>query len=99
RTAENDATFAERQRLDGLQVHRAGQALADDGGVECFVDGDGIDQLGGILVELHAAAVASAHLFAPVEQRADELFGHAANVDDLRTTVDALRGQAGEARD
>ncbi len=95
--AENEASLVDRQRLDGLQIHRARQALADEPGVIGFVHGDRIDQLGGILIELDAATVAGAHLLATIQQGADELFRHAAHVDHLRAAVDALSGQAGQA--
>ena len=95
---ERDGAFAEGQRAHRAQVDGARQALAHERGVRGLVDHHLADQLGGVLVELHAAVVAQAHLFAAIEQRGGEIAGEAADVDLLRAVAEALRGQAGQAR-
>ena len=95
---ERHRALAEGQGPHGAQVDRARQALAHQPRVGRLVDDHLVDQLRRVLVELDAAVVAQAHLFAAVEQRRGEVAREAADVDLLRTVAEALRGQAGQAR-
>src|SRR5690606_6690201 len=97
--ADRDHAVAVAQRTHGLHVDGARQALADQAGVRGLVDGDAVDQLGRVLVELDAAVVAGADQLAAVEQGGGEVRGQAAHADDLGATGDALRRQARQARD
>ena len=87
------------ERVDGLEGQGAGEALTDEAGVGSFENGDAVDQLRGILVELDAAVVARADLFATVEQRVGEVRREPADGDDLRAAGDALGREAGEPGD
>ena len=97
--AEGADRLAEVERAHGLQVERAGQALADEPRVRGLVDGDAADQLGRVLVELDAAVVARADHLATIEQRGGEVGRQPAHADHLCTTGDTLRGQARQARE
>ncbi|CCG39521.1 TonB-dependent receptor domain protein [Xanthomonas citri pv. mangiferaeindicae LMG 941] len=66
---DGDHALVVAQRAGGLHVHGARQALTDQAGIGGLVDGDAADQFGWILVEFHAAVVAGADHFAPIEQR------------------------------
>ena len=91
--------IAEAQRFDGLQIDGTGQTLADQGGVRGFIHGYGAEQLGRVLIELDAAVVAEADLFAAVEGGAGEVTGETADIDLGGTATFALGGQAGQTRD
>lgn len=97
-TTEHDPAFAEIQRPHGLHVHGTGQALSNQRSIRRLVYGHAADQFGRVLVELDTAVVAGRDLFAPVQQRARELLRHAADMDHLRASIDALHGQARQAR-
>ena len=96
---EGDGTLAEVQRTHGEHVGGAGQPLAHQRAVRCFIDRHAAQQLGRVLVELHAAAVAGRYLFAAVEQRGGKVGRHAADADRLCTAGGTLRGHAGQAGD
>ena len=96
---EGDDAPAERERAHGPQVDGARETLADKAGVRGLVDGDAVDEFGRILVELDAAVVARADLFATIEERISEVRRETAHGDDLRAARDTLGGEAGEARD
>ena len=91
--------LTEAQGLDGLQIDGTGQTLADQRGVRGFVNGDGAEQFGRVLIELDAAVVAEADLFAAIERGAGEVTGEAADVDLGGTAALALGGQAGQTGD
>src|SRR5215813_9830865 len=90
--------FIGRERLDGLEVHRAGQTLAHERGVRGLVNLYGVDEFGRILVELDAAVLAARSLFATHESGAAEVRREAADGDEVGATVGALRRKAGQAR-
>ena len=86
------------QRADRAQVHRAGQARADQSGVRRLVHDGGGQQLGRELVEFHAAIVAGGDLFAAVQQRGREVRAETADRKDLGAATHALGGKARQAR-
>ena len=97
--ADGDDALVVAERAHGLQVQRAGQALANQACVGGLVDGDAADQFGRVLVELHRAVVAGADHLAAVEQGGGEVGRQAAHADHLGAASDALGSQAGQAGD
>ena len=93
-----DGAPALAERPHRLHVDRAGEALAEEGGVGGLVDHDAGEQLGGVLVVFHGTAGAGADLFAAVQQTGAEVAVHPADDDGLGATVLTLRGDAGQAR-
>ena len=91
--------LVDRQRAHGAQVDRAGEALGDALGVGGLVDHDRLDDFRRVLVELDRTVVARARLLAAVEERRHEVAAEATDRDVLHATVDALAGDAGQARD
>jgi len=94
---DGDDALAQRQRLDGLQVDRARQALADHGRVAGLVHGDGADQFRRVLVVFDGAVRAGGDLLAAVQQRGRQVARGAADADRLGLAVDALGRQARQA--
>ena len=86
------------QRADGLQVDGAGQALADHRGFRGLGNHHLLQQLRGVLVELHSAVHAHAHLLAAIERGGVEVPGQAADVDVGGAAAHALGGEPGQAR-
>src|SRR5579863_8588938 len=78
------------ERADRLQSDRARQSLANEGRVRGLVHGDGIDELGGVLVVLDGAVVAGAHLLAAVQEAGGELRVGSADADIGGASVRAL---------
>ena len=95
---EHQHALGQIQRVDGVQVHRTGQALTDQGGIRRLVHGGAVDQLGRVLVVLHAAVLANGRLLAPVQRGAGKIGRQAADRDGAGLAVHALRGQAGQPR-
>src|SRR5471032_77567 len=96
---DGDDAVAEGQRIDGLHVDGARQALRDQAGVRGFVDHHAGHQLGREVVIADGAAVAGAGQFAAIQQRAAEVGGEAADADQVGVAADVLRGQAGQGGD
>src|SRR5208282_3476028 len=83
-----DAAYVEHQRAPSIfqrtrssHVDRAGQALADQGGIRGLVDDDPGHQLRRILVKLYRPIVAGADLLAPIQQGPVEIRAKTANAD------------------
>jgi hypothetical protein len=96
---ERDRCLAVRKGPYRAHIDGAREPLGCELRVRRLVDDHRAQELGGVLVELDAAIVAGADLFAPVQQRGREPGVGPAQADGGCAAFGTLRGQPRQARD
>ncbi len=95
---EHEGALGQIQRIDGVQIHRAGQTLANQAGVRCLVHRRAIDQLGRVLIVFDATVLADGRLLPPIERGACKVRRKTADRDGAGLTVNPLRRQTRQSR-
>ena len=95
---DDDGALGLVERPHGQQVDGAADRLRGQRRVGGLVDHRAAQQLGRELVELDRAVVVRRNHLAPVQRGGGEVRGEAADRQFARASVEALRGEAGQAR-
>ena len=96
RIQSHDAT-ADRERLDGLEIEGARQALANEARIRRLVHGHTAHEFRRVLIKLDPTVITRAHLLTAVEERGGEIRRQTADGNNLCATGDPLCRQTGQA--